>query len=105
MGCGSMKALAPPCPEQSYHSEHKPRQTGLYGQAWEEEASISIFQLRFEKSFLSAIISCRRGIPYVDQSDRRYNTYQLVVKELWRGKQTSPSGFALGIGSFTAIIP
>ena len=41
----------------------------------------------------------------VNQSDRRYNTYQLVAKELWLRKQTSPSGCALGIGSFTAIIP
>ena len=36
---------------------------------------------------------------------RIYISYQLVVKELWRRKQTSPSGSALGIGSFTAIIP
>ena len=28
----------------------------------------------------------------------------LVAKELWQRKQTSPSGSALGIGSFTAII-
>ena len=41
----------------------------------------------------------------VNQSGRRYNTYQLVVKELWLRKQTSPLGCALGIGSFTAIIP
>ena len=37
----------------------------------------------------------------VNQSDRRYT----VVKELWLHKQTSPSGCALGIGLFTAIIP
>ena len=34
-----------------------------------------------------------------------YLTYQLVAQELWLHKQTSPSGFALWIGSFTAIIP
>ena len=33
------------------------------------------------------------------------NTYQLVAQKLWQHKQTSPSGFALGIGSITAIIP
>ena len=41
----------------------------------------------------------------VNQSDRRYNTYQPVAKELWLRKQTSPSGCALGIASFTAMIP
>ena len=35
----------------------------------------------------------------------KYISYSLVAKELWRRKQTSPSGSALGIGSFTAIIP
>ena len=34
---------------------------------------------------------------------KTYNTYQLVVKELWQRKETSapPSG----VGSFTAVIP
>ena len=35
----------------------------------------------------------------------KYNTYQLVAQELWQRKQTSPLVFALGIGSFTAVIP
>ena len=33
---------------------------------------------------------------------RVYNTYQLVAQELWQHKQTSSSGFTLGISSFTA---
>jgi hypothetical protein len=28
-----------------------------------------------------------------------------VAQELWQRKQTSPSGYTLGISSFTAIIP
>ncbi|MCG8625548.1 MAG: hypothetical protein MJE68_26560, partial [Proteobacteria bacterium] len=35
----------------------------------------------------------------------KYISDSLVAKELWQRKQTSPSGCALGIGSFTAIIP
>ena len=41
----------------------------------------------------------------VNQSERRYNTYQLVATELRLRKQTSPLGCALGIGSFAAITP
>ena len=93
-----MKALAPPCPGQSYHSKHKPRQTGLYGQAWEEEASLSIFQLKFEKSFLSAVAA----VAYHTLTNRRYNTYQLVVKELWRGSRYQ-SNVALPLASFTWV--
>ena len=31
--------------------------------------------------------------------------YKLVAQKIWQRKQTPTSGFALGIGSFIAIIP
>ena len=34
-----------------------------------------------------------------------YISDSLVAKELWQRKQTSSSGYALGLSSFTAIIP
>ena len=37
-----------------------------------------------------------------DQSDGIYNRYS---RDLWQCKQTLSSGFALGLGSFTAINP
>ena len=40
-----------------------------------------------------------------DQSDGIYNSYSPVAMDLWQRKPTSPSGFALVLGWFTAINP
>ena len=41
----------------------------------------------------------------VDQSDGIYNTCSPVAMDLWRRKPTLSSGYALGLGRFTAINP
>ena len=41
----------------------------------------------------------------VGQSDGIYNSYSPVAMDLWQRKPTSPSGFALVLGWFTAINP
>ena len=54
--------------------------------------------MRFARNYyllakgLQCSVLCCYVRTLVNQSDRRYNTYQLVAKELWLRKQTSPSG-------------
>ena len=62
-----------------------------------------------QRSSLPYVLRSRfsKKIPYAGFSHRRSHNISdsLFAKELWRRKQTSPSGSALRIGSFTAIIP